>query len=405
MSTPEDIDDVQETILLANERGTTLDIVGGGSKTGVGRPETADAPLDMSRFCSVIDYDPAELVLTAGAGTPLAQIEALLAANGQMLGFEPMDHGPIFGAAPGRATLGGVLAANAAGPRRLSAGAARDHFLGLKGVTGRGDVFRAGGQVVKNVTGYDLPKLLAGSWGTLAALTEVTLKVLPRPRTSATVLVSGLDDRQACAAMSQAVGSPAPVTGAAHLPANVADGLGFARPVTALRLEGVAPSVSAGVEALRGLLKDQGAIEVLDPAETAALWLRLRDAAPFAAQAWPLWRISTPPMEGWRVLQALAPLGAEGYYDWAGGLIWLTLPDRLDADAPAVRAALAAPGGGGHATLVRAPSPTRSLVPIFQPQPPGLAALSARVKASFDPKAVLTPGRRLHGEPARTEND
>ena len=396
MPRPETIEALQSLILEAGASERSLEIRGGGSKAGIGRPQPADQLVDMGAFAGVVDYDPAELVLTAGAATPLAEIEALLTQKGQMLAFEPMDYGPLLSGGPSRATLGGVLAANQSGPRRLIAGAARDHFLGFEAVSGRGEAFKGGGKVVKNVTGYDLPKLLAGSWGTLAALTQVTVKVLPRPRSSISLVFKGLSDRDACAAMSRAVGSPSPVAAAAHLPAGLADACpGLAAEddaATILRLEGVEPAIAAGVDRLRALLGDAKRLET---GESAALWRCLRDVEPFCPGERPVWRVSLPPADGWRLADALEDLEARWFYDWAGGLIWLSVPSVPDAHAPRVREA--AVRLGGHATLIRAPEATRAEVPVFQPEPTALTALTARMRAAFDPNGVLAPRHRLGG--------
>src|SRR2546428_5864060 len=244
--------------------GKAIEIVGHGSKRAIGRPAQTDLTLDLSGLAGVPLYEPEELVLSAKAGTPLAEIEALTAAKGQMLAFEPMDYGPIFLSKAGRGTIGGVLAANLSGPRRIKAGAARDHFLGFSAVSGRGDTFKSGGRVVKNGTGYDLCKLMAGSWGTLAAMTEVTIKVLPRPETETTVLVLGLDDAAAVRAMVAAMGSSCEVSGAAHLRAAVAariplgEAVASGRAVTALRVEGVPPSVAHRSAQLRAAMRAFG---------------------------------------------------------------------------------------------------------------------------------------------------
>src|SRR5215813_14345118 len=219
---PRDARDVEDAIqwALANEKA--LEVIGHGSKRAIGRPAQTDLTMDLSGLSGVTLYEPEELVLTAKAGTPLHEIEALTAASGQMLAFEPMDYGPVLGGPPARGTIGGTVAANVAGPRRIKAGAARDHVLGFAAVSGRGETFKSGGRVVKNVTGYDLSKLMAGSWGTLAAMTEVTVKVLPRPEREETLLIPGLSETDAVAAMNAALGAPAEVSGAAHLPAAVA---------------------------------------------------------------------------------------------------------------------------------------------------------------------------------------
>lgn len=390
---PRDAKDVEAAVGWALAEAKTLEIVGNGSKRGIGRAAQWDLSLDLSGLSGVTLYEPEELVLSAKAGTPLAEIETLLAANNQELAFEPIDYGPLFGAPGGGGTIGGTLAANLSGPRRIKAGAARDHFLGFAAVSGRAESFKSGGRVVKNVTGYDLCKLMAGSWGTLGAMTDVTVKVLPRAETEATLLVLGLDDAKATQAMSAAMNSPNDVSGAAHLPAPVARHVtGADRAVTALRIEGVAPSVTHRMHSLEALLKPFGALATLDEATSRPFWRSVRDVMPFAGDDRVIWRISAAPSRGHEIAAAIGE--GEYFYDWAGGLIWLALRSLHDGGASRVRSALA---GNGHATLIRAPAGLRASVAVFEPQTQGLAALTRRVKESFDPKGVLGPGRMIAG--------
>ena len=390
MGGPTTLAEVTEILAGANAERRTVELRGGGSKSEVGRREATDILLDLTGFSAVTNYDPPELVLMAGAGARLTEVEALLAASGQMLAFEPPDYGPLLGQHAGQATLGGTLNANASGPRRVSAGAARDHFLGFDGVSGRGVAFKAGGPVVKNVTGFDLPKLVAGSWGTLVALTAVTVKVLPRPPVEATLVIVGLSARDAAYAMSRALGSSASVSGAAHLPADVAarapvDTIATAGgAVTALRLEGVGPSIDARIAALRRLLDDLD-IEVVGSEASPVLWRYLRDVGPFVGDQTPLWRISAPPSDGWRAVEGL---DGRAFYDWAGGLIWFA-----SAEAGPAQVRAAAQRAGGHAMLFRAPAEMRATTPTLDPRAPALAALTARVKTAFDPNGVLSPSR------------
>lgn len=418
---PAEVAQVAETVAWAVGEEIPLEIVGAATKRGLGRPllgahggaqgtggnRIIGHTLDLSRLSGISLYEPEELVLTAGAGTPLAEIEAAVAAEGQQLAFEPMHMARLYGNDGG--TLGGAVACNLAGPRRIKAGAARDHVLGIKGVSGRGEAFKSGGRVVKNVTGYDLSKLMTGSYGTLAALTEITIKVLPAPEKTRTILVLGLDDEAAQRAMTTALNSSHEVSGAAHLPAAVAaqsavgyvSGAGGA--VTALRVEGFGPSVAARTEALRELLGSLGTLEELHSANSAVFWQEVRDVAPFQAGDLPLWRISATPNSGAAVVRDVADaLSGTAFYDWGGGLIWYRLDgpvdDRLadDCGATVVRQALER-HGGGHATLVRAADEVRARVEVFQPQADGLAALTARVKDSFDPRRILNPGRMYRG--------
>ncbi len=403
---PRDAKDVEAAVQWALAEGKALEVAGQGSKRAIGRPAQTDLTLDLSGLSGVTLYEPEELVLSAKAGTPIAEIEALVAANGQQLAFEPMDYGAILGCASGAGTIGGALAANLSGPRRIKAGAARDHFLGVSAISGRGETFKSGGRVVKNVTGYDLCKLLAGSWGTLAVMTEVTIKTLPRPETEATVLIRGLGPAQAIKAMTAAVGSPCDVSGAAHLPAAVAallpvgEVVGAGGAMTALRLEGFAPSVAHRERALQALIRPFGELATLAHAASEMLWRAIRDVAPLKASAVdvdrPLWRVSTAPTRGAEIAAAIQKeADAQVLLDWAGGLVWLALAPSDDAAGTLIRRAVAT--AGGHATLIRAPAAVRAAIEVFASQDAGLAALSKRVKDSFDPKGVLNPGRMWAG--------
>jgi glycolate oxidase FAD binding subunit len=397
---PRDAKEVEEAVRWALGNDKSLELAGQGTKRGIGRPSQTDLTLDLSGLTGVTLYEPPELVLSARAGTPMAEIEALLEKNNQELAFEPMDYGPLLGGEANQGTLGGAVAANLSGPRRIKSGAARDHFLGVTAVTGRAETIKSGGRVVKNVTGYDLCKVLAGSWGTLGAMTDITVKVLPKAETEATVLVAGLDDARACAAMAAAMGSSCDVSGAAHLPDHVAswfDGLPRPEASTVLRLEGFAPSVVHRKGALAALMKTFGPVVVLDEKNSRALWQSIRHVKPFASEATrarPLWRISVPPSRGHEIAAAITP-AAQMFYDWGGGLIWVAMPFADEPDATAIRGAVA--GVGGHATLIRAPAAVRAAVDVFASEDPALSALAKRVKESFDPKSVLNPGRMWAG--------
>ena len=347
-----------------------LEPLGGGSKRAIGKPVAADV-LDLSALDGIVSYEPAELVLTARAATPLAAIERELATHTQRLAFEPPDFGALLGSDRPQ-TLGGVIAANSSGSRRLTAGAARDHFLGFHGVTGRGEQFKAGGNVVKNVTGYDLPKLLAGSWGTLAVLTEVTIRVAPAPELDRTLVIAAGAVGECLALLGAALRSPHDVSAAAVDPARG----------SLLRLEGFAASVEARTQALCAELSCSPDA-VLEGDASRACWHALASAAPLAASA-VVWRISVPPGDALRVLERLEP---DGYLlDWGGGLIFASY---ADVDAARVRGALPS----GHATLLKAPAGARLATPVFQPQPAAVAAAAARLRNAFDPRGLLNPGR------------
>ena len=411
---PTTLDELREAVAEALAAAEPLELVAGGSKRGLGRPLQVPRILDLSRLSGIRDYQPAELVLTAAAATPLAEIEAALGPARQMLAFEPPDWRKLLGG-DGEPTLGGALACNLSGPRRIKSGAARDHFLGFRGVSGRGEVFKSGGKVVKNVTGYDLSKLLAGSYGTLAALEEVTVKVMPRPEHTETVVLCGLKPSAAAAVMSRALNSPYEVSGAAYLPAgaamlSTAAGLTDTSGIAAFRLEGPAPSVAFRRERLLAELAADCERAVLEDDASIAFWRAIRDVEPLAdLPDRAVWRVSVAPGRGAALGKAIARSAeATWFADWGGGLLWVAVAlghgragdePAEDGGAGLIRAAIRGPDGhgGGHATLIKAPAALRGAVPVFEPQPPALAALSTRVKESFDPRHILNPGRMVEG--------
>jgi glycolate oxidase FAD binding subunit len=400
-----DAKDVEQAVRAALASEQPLEIIGHGTRRMVGQPMATNALLDLSALSAVKSYEPNELIITMEAGAPLADVKSLIDSKNQHFAFEPMDTALLLGTSAS-GTIGGMIGAGFAGPRRIQAGAARDHLLGAHAVSGFGDSFKAGGRVVKNVTGYDLCKLLAGSWGTLSVMTEVTLKVMPRPESERTLVLRDLDDSTANQAMTAALGSPFDVSGAAHVPKSslrdavgALGGLGSPRnALTLVRLEGIAASVSHRAASLAKLLSRFGATETIDDELSASIWECIRDVELFAAKgplgAWPVWRIVCPPASGGALGERLAREGGgDVLYDWGGGLIWAAMPPRPDAQAVLVRQGAAAVGG--HAMLLRAPDEVRRQVDVFQPASAGVAALSERVRQSFDPKGILNRGRMI----------
>jgi glycolate oxidase FAD binding subunit len=381
-----DLVDMMQEALAAK---TPLEVVGTATKRRLGRPMQTAATLDLSSFSQISLYEPEELVITVGAGARLDAIKELVSSKGQEFAFEPPDLSRLLGS-DHSGTLGGMLACNLSGPRRLKAGAARDHILGVAGVSGRGEAFKAGGRVVKNVTGYDVPKLMAGSFGTLAALTLVTFKVLPKAENEETLVIEDLSDDEAVAAMSLAMQSSCEVSGAAHLPQTLAGGTAK----TLLRLEGVAPSIAYRRDKLMAILKAK-TMHRLEGDTSCKQWIAIRDVHPLADQQdRSVWRLSVPPAEGARVTASLAlALDARWFYDWAGGLIWIDVPPGADAATLAIRAATRE----GHATLIRSSEMIRANVSVLSPQAPALSALARRVKTAFDPMGILNPGRMQEG--------
>ena len=375
-----------------------IEIMGTGSKRSVGRPVQSAATLTTTGLRGISLYEPTELVMSARAGTSLAEVEAELGARGQMLAFEPLDVGPMFGAAAFQGTIGAVFAANLSGARRVAAGAARDHLIGLRAINGRGEIFKSGGRVMKNVTGYDVARGLTGSWGTLAVLSEVTFKVVPMPERTATLALYGLTDELAVEAMCAAMSAPYEVSGAVHLQGPMAgrlqhEGLrSLGRAVTALRIENFSKSVVYRTGKLQELLAPYGDIHVLDHADSLWLWDELRGLSVLQRGSKPLWRISTAPRVGPAVVSAIGRyMPVEAFYDWSGGLIWLEAPETADAGAADIRRVIAR--HGGHATLIRAEPPVRAAVEVFQPLERVVERLSRQLKAAFDPAGILNPGR------------
>jgi len=368
MLAPRDAQDLRQIVADAAVAGRTLELVGGGTRRGFGAPrETTE--VSLAGLSGVIDYDPAELVLTVRPGTALADIQALVASEGQMLAFEPWGGEG--------STIGGAVAAGVAGSRRVTAGSARDHLLGFTAVSGRGETFVAGAKVVKNVTGYDLPKLLAGSWGRLGAMTELTLKVLPAPRMTVTLAAQGLSPVAAHAAMACALGSNAEISAAAHL----------RRGLTLLRVSGFVPSVEARCGAVPAILARHCEPRRLAEAEGASLWAEAMTGDALAGAV--RWQVHLPPRHAPALIDRLQPLGIDWAMDWGGGRLWVA----LDGEGQEVREEAARLDG--EAALVRAPGTMRAHIPAIHPRAAGLAALEQRVRRAFDPTGVFATGRFL----------
>lgn len=380
--TPADEAGLAATILAAHTAREPLAIEGRGTKRGLLRPVQAARTVSTRNLTGITLYRPSELIIAARAGTPIPEIEAALAEHGQHLIAEPPDTSALFGATE-PATLGGIIAANLSGPRRIAWGAMRDHLLGIRFVNGAGEVLRSGGRVLKNVTGLDLCKLLAGSYGTLGVITEITLKVLPAPEATATLLIEVPDIAAGIRALSAGLGSPFSVTGAALLPGTPAR--------AALRLEDFAASVTYRAARLRESLAAFGPVTLLEGEASRTLWRGIRDVAPLAAQPEEaVWRVSVRPSAAPAVAQAAEALGGRTLLDWGGGLVWVAAPATTEAHDTLVAAAAVS---GGTCTLFRAPEPLRLTVAVLPAEPPPLAAIARRVKEALDPAGILNPGR------------
>ena len=398
--------ELREAIALSAEQNIRLRIHGMDSKRGwsracgvpVQRSSGGVHALDMSGFDGINLYEPEELILRVGAATPMSEIQKHLQENRQELSFEPPDIAPLYGGTVGDGTLGGVIACNLSGSRRVRAGAARDCVLGIEAVSGRGELFRSGGRVMKNVTGYDLPKLLAGSHGTLAAMTQITMKVLPASETSAGVLLSNIKPDRAVAVMTQALSSAYEVSAAAYLPASVATQAipAAANTLAVLRLEGAEKSLPARVELLRKHIKEHGDSELLQDDESRALWSFIGDARFFASgerRKDLLWRLFLPPSRSHHIDAFVQQLG-EAYYflDWGGGLAWLGISNEIkEKRAACEKVAAFTLEQGGYGVLVRAPDELCGVFGGFSALGAVENALMERVRAAFDPDGVFSP--------------
>lgn len=399
--TPTTEADIAAVVSQAAAAREPLLVQGNATKLGMLRPVQAARTVSTAGLSGIGLYAPKELILSAQAGTPLHQVEQTLAEAGQYLIAEPPDLSAIFGAAAAPQTLGGAVAANLSGPRRVAWGAMRDHVMGVRAVNGRGEIIRSGGRVLKNVTGLDLCKLLTGSHGTLGVITEVTLKVLPAPEATGTLAITGLDATHAVARLSDALGSPYSVSAAAFLPAEAAARIpalaAAGRSVALIRIEDFAPSVTYRIGRLRDQFAQSGIatsdMAVLDTDTSRIVWRAVRDVHPLPAGD-AVWRVSVRPSAGPAILQAAAEQGISGFLDWGGGLVWLSGPAE-----PAAQAAIesAATRAGGTWMLMRAPDALRQSVAVVPPEPPALARITRAVKAAMDPAGIFNPGRLYAG--------
>ncbi|MGF1622540.1 MAG: FAD-binding protein [Rhodomicrobiaceae bacterium] len=380
-----------------------VEICGNRTKRHIGRPMQVATRISTSEMNGVTLYEPTELVVSAKAGTPLSEIEALLAKNGQELAFEPARWerlSPAGGNA--QATIGATVAVNASGARRILRGSARDHLLGVRAVNGNGEIIKSGGRVMKNVTGYDVARGLAGSWGTLAVLSEVTMKVMPRAEETRSLIFLNLPDEGAVTAMCQAMGTPYEVSGTVHLPAAFVERMAspdiakLGQPVTVLRLENFSAAVGRRVGELHERLKAFGAIYELDDERSRSFWDDIRTMKFLDGGDRPLWRITVSPDRAATLVSSLrAQLDCHAAYEWSGGLIWVEVSPATDAGAAMIRRIIAE--FAADAMLVRAPQTTRGAVDVFQPLPEANMALIRGLKEAFDPHRIFNPGRMYAG--------
>jgi glycolate oxidase FAD binding subunit len=382
--TPNHAGDVAEIVREANTSRQRCEIVGGGTKRSLGSPVDADLQLDLSAIAGVELYEPEELVLKVRAGTPVSHIREVLAKKNQQLAFEPPQYAALFGNFTSEDTIGGIVACNLSGPRRILSGSVRDAVLGIEAVNGRGETFKGGGRTVKNVTGYDIPRLLTGSYGVLAVITSITFKIHPAPAREVTLVLTGLSDTVAIQVLSGTLKMPFDVSAAVHLSGRLSDS------VTAVRLEGFSQSVAARERELGKYLEKMGPVTSMAGDESTAFWRRQRDLSDFARDPEScVWRLLLPATKAARVVAATR---GEVLYDWGGSQIFIkTSAEGARSQATSLRTL--AGEAGGSACLFKAPAALRVDLGTFQPRPKAYQELAERVRTSFDPNRVLNPGK------------
>jgi glycolate dehydrogenase FAD-binding subunit len=381
---------------------TAVEIIGGHTKRQFGRPRYGESAISTHILRGIRSYNPVERIITVQAGCLVADLERELAEHGQMLGFEPVDMAAVFGDEVGGATVGGVICSNLAGSRRIAVGGVSDNLLGVKAVAGTGEVFHSGGAVSRGAAGIDLKRIMTGSWGTLAALVEVSLRVHAMPEDTRTIVLFGLSEEIAVEAMSSALLTSTGVTGTIHLEPNIAARLWSeelrepGQSVTALRLENRSKVSAKRLDDLKDALRAYGEMLVLENDQSLGLWHELRQLRVLPSSNKPLWRISAIPSKAFQVVTAIRRyMSVDAVYDWSGGLIWLEVPESADAGATEIRRVMASTGG--HATLVRAPDEVKATINVFEPMHSGVELITKRLKEVFDPAGILNPGRMYDG--------
>jgi glycolate oxidase FAD binding subunit len=386
---PQNETELVDMVRAAAADGRTFEIIGRGTKQELGRAQKAQAALALSELAGIVRYEPDELVITARAATPIAEIEAALAEKNQRLGFEPADWSHLYGTRAHAATIGGVLSADACGSARVRYGAARDHLLGFRAVNGTGALYAAGGRVVKNVTGFDLPKLVCGAMGTLGPLTEITLRLVPRASDCATLAIKDVEAETGLSFLRRIWSSPLEATGLAYVPKSAAQSFPALGDVgegaSLMRIEGASGVLADKLGLLKTLLDGRDAILLPEDNDVFA---RIASGAAIAERDEDIWRVFVPPAAAAACAKTLA--APFWLADWAGGALWVA-SDRHDEIHGVAQSF------GGHAMLMRASQETRATSPVFPPEGSVKAALTRRVKEAFDPHGLFNPGRMFEG--------
>lgn len=393
---PSNEDQLAELIRFGLAENKRFSVAGYSSKAGFGRAPRADAEISCTALAGIREYDPAELVMQAGAGTSLTEITEALDKHNQYLAFEPMQLGQLYDANLSRSSIGGLFAANVSGSRRFVAGAARDHLLGFKAVNGRGEVYRSGGNVIKNVTGYDLSKLLCGSWGTLSVMTELSFKVLPKPTHSSSIVVNNISIRDGMNCLALISASPLQASGLAFIPDNTpvnSDSLKKNESnICVIRFEGTSISVQARMRDAETMLSKKYNLQHIPEDESVHLWTQINDVRPLRDESC-IARMSVAPSKTEGLLQYVEEIEHSKYFvDAGGGWIWLSLKEEnACGEIRKLRDMLA--DEGASLLIYKASDNIKNQAGVYSPMSPAMKSLQMNLKNSFDPENILNPDR------------
>ncbi len=392
--------EISEIIKECYKKNIPLEILGLGTKKSIGRNFQFEKTLDLSNYSGIIDYKPEELYIKVKSGTPIKDIRNEIEKNNQHLAFEPIDFGYLFSGKNDEGTIGGVMSCNFAGSRRFKAGSIRDHILGFKGINGRGEVIKSGGTVVKNVTGYDLSKILSGSFGTLTVLSEITIKVLPKPESNKTLFINNPHLKKGLDYLNISLSSSSDPSGAVFYPENFRsfftfNDLTFSGPITAIRIEGSTSSIDHRIKKLTNELKvTSDEIVVLSKDQSDIFWEDTRNLKVFSKLKENLIRIVIPASEAFETLNKLKDFDAKYFVDWGGSLIWLQLDSINTKILKDIKTIVKT--ASGYLTIIKIEENLKASIDVFTVDPVK-HEISEKIKKSFDPKRILNPGKMYIG--------
>jgi glycolate oxidase FAD binding subunit len=397
---PNTREEIAEIIRDCYKKNIPLEINGLQSKKKIGRNFQSEKTLDLSDYSGIIEYKPEELYIKVKSGTPIKEIISELDKNKQQLAFEPNDFGFIFSGSSNEGSIGGVISCNFSGSRRFKSGSARDHLLGFQGINGKGEIIKSGGTVVKNVTGYDLCKLLSGSFGTLTVLTELSIKILPKPETNKTLIINNPHLKKALEYLGATLSSSIDPSGGVFYPEYFRKNFTFndltqEGALIGVRVEGPSNSVNHRIERLckeLDVLKDE--FSILDHEQSNIFWEKTRKLQVFNAIKSSLLRIVVPISETFDVIQKLKSYEINYFLDWGGSLIWLQVKEIDTKILKEIKDIIQK--AQGYLTVIKIEEDMKASIDIFTVDPIKYK-ISEKIKKSFDPKRILNPGKMYSG--------